>query len=536
MDSNVSQIFPLTEMQKGMLFHSVMEPNSGIYCEQFMFQIDGSLDVDRFERAWQGVVNENDILRISTCFKGVREPVQVVHKEVSHSVSLVDLSDNPDAFLSRLDQLLISDRHRGFRFDQPELIRAALVKRTNDQHILLLTYHHLILDAWSLFLLMKELVEHYDTGGSIAKVSPFYSDYVKSLRSSERVQSDDFWKSYLTGYGSVTHVADAQSNSAVSRNSLETHLEIVHHVSATLSARLLDCSRRTGLTLNTLIQGAWGLTVAGASGDDDVVFGITITHRPHHIASIDKMVGIFINSLPKRIRISRDQTIADYLTAIQSDQANIKRHEQVALPDIQILSDIPGGQPIFQTLLIFENFLKSPAWQQSRDLSIRHFRYVGWTNYPMAIEAMPPADDKPLFFQVKFDTNYFSAKRVQELLINMEGFLEVIAARPDDKVSDLVSVSARAVASTAVRRPTEQSEDIGSAYHSEIADIWKRIIGLEQFDSRLSFFEAGGHSLLLFQLQAELRTQYGVDIELVDLFDSPTVALQAQRVEALLAS
>ncbi len=250
---------------------------------------------------------------------------------------------------------------------------------------------------------MKELVEHYDTGGSIAKVSPFYSDYVKSLRSNERAQSENFWKNYLAGYDSVTPVTEAPGNGSLSRNSLETHLEIVHHVSATLSRRLLDFSRRTGLTLNTLIQGAWGLTVAGASGNDDVVFGITITHRPHHIANIDKMGGIFINSLPKRIRITPGQKITDYLAAIQADQALIKRHEQVALPDIQILSDIPGGEPIFQTLLIFENFLKSPAWQQSRDLSIRHFRYVGWTNYPMAIEAMPPADDKPLFFQVKFD-------------------------------------------------------------------------------------------------------------------------------------
>src|SRR5258706_9001513 len=101
MDANLSRIFPLTEMQKGMLFHSVMEPNSGIYCEQFMFQIDGALDVGRFEQAWQGVVSENDILRVSTRFKGVREPVQVVHKDVAHRVPLVDLSDDTATFLPR---------------------------------------------------------------------------------------------------------------------------------------------------------------------------------------------------------------------------------------------------------------------------------------------------------------------------------------------------------------------------------------------------------------------------------------------------
>ncbi len=118
----------------------------------------------------------------------------------------------------------------------------------------------------------------------------------------------------------------------------------------------------------------------------------------------------------------------------------------------------------------------------------------------------------------------------------MEGFLEVIAGRPEEKLSALVCVCAkRPVTGAPARRHTEQPENAGGTYHSEIADIWKRILGVAQLDSRLSFFEAGGHSLLLFQLQAEIRHRYGVDIELVDLFDSPTVALQAQRVEALLA-
>lgn len=534
MSHEFTQIFPLTEMQKGMLFHSVMEPSSGIYCEQFMFEITGALDLAQLRAAWQSVVNENDILRIATRYSAIREPVQVVYPSVESTVEFIDLSRFPSGEqASQLETWLAEDRAKGFVLQTPRPIRAALFRRAPESHLLLLTYHHLILDAWSLFLLMKELIEQYDTGSSINKVRPFYSEYVRSLRANQNDDSRDFWRHYLSGYNRVTQVSDVVLGGVPSRNSIDTHHEIVRDLPRLLSDQLMALSRQSGLTTNTLIQGAWGLVIAEASKDDDVVFGITITHRPHQIANIDRMVGIFINSLPKRVRLPHDKTLREYLLSIQQDQTQIKEHEHVALPDIQNLSEIDGGKPIFETLLIFENFLKNPSWQQARDFTVKYFRYIGWTNYPLAIEAMPAEGARAMFFQVKFDSNYFSRQRIDHLLDRLAFFLQTIVTDLELPIREVVQLRPRVAGNDAAREPAARVPlTVDADVCRALVKIWSTVLEVAEFDDTRSFFEVGGHSLLLFRLQAEMQVHFGIEIDIVELFDHPTVDQQASLVEA----
>jgi len=281
--------------------------------------------------------------------------------------------------------------------------------------------------------------------------------------------------------------------------------------------------------LNTFAQAAWSLAIADACGEDDVVFGITITHRPHQIENIDKMVGIFINSLPKRLRIDPDMPLKDYLTYVQDDQMRIKHHEHIALPDIQNVSEIPGGQPIFETLMIFENFLKNPSWRQASDFTVDYHRYVGWTNYPLAIEVMPPLDGEPLFFQVKYDTNYFSEERVYALLVSYRGMLRHLMNTDNVVLRDLVTVAPKPVGSAPVAQVEAAAQSISSDDLIEsVACAWRQVLKRDTVTHDQRFFDIGGTSLLLFELQTLLFDQFGVDIEIVDLFDNPTVALQAE--------
>jgi acyl carrier protein len=533
---NIEKIFPLTEMQKGMLFHSVMEPHSGIYCEQFLFAIEGDCDTKRVAEAWQRVVSDNPILRIATRYTAVKEPVQIVFKEVQAEISNVDLSFGKAEvdFENGLKDFLKNDRHRGFNFETPHLIRAALIKKDAGTYIFALTYHHLILDAWSLFLLMKELVEQYDTGSAIGKVRPYYSDYVRALRGKELEESKDFWRSYLAGYNHVTPVADKVLVDGPNRNSLDDHREFVHVLSLSLSNTIAAFSKKSSITQNTLIQAAWAMTLGRAENVRDVVYGITITHRPHTIKNIDKMVGIFINSLPKRVHIKDDLTVIELLGEIQQDQLRMKLHEHVPLPEIQLLSNISRGQPIFESLLIFENFLKSPTWKNAQDFNVRHFRYVGWTNYPMAIEVMPMEDGIPMFFQVKYDANYLTENRIEELMRSLEKNLDRIVQGADALVKDVFptekSSQQRLIRNSS---PVRMEGDFDERIANDLAEIWKSILKKDVVDFHSTFFEVGGHSLLLFELQNRIKQKFNLTIELVDLFDRPTIAMQTLLVREL---
>lgn len=536
MNNGISQVFPLTEMQKGMLFHSVIEPNSGIYCEQFIFEILGEVEIERLRAAWQRVVNDNDILRISTIAKMVREPVQVVHETVEAQFAEFNLTGlAPDEFDRQLSAYLEVDRRNGFDFERPHLIRVTAVRAAPGRLLFMLTYHHLILDAWSLFLLMKELVEQYDTGAAVDKVAPYYADYVRSLRGHSREASNGFWREYLSGYRAVTKIARPASIEPVVRNVATTHRELGYDLDDELTANLVAMAKSTGFTLNSLIQSAWGLAVADASGEQDVVFGITITHRPHEIRDIDRMVGIFINSLPKRVRIDPSMSVRDYIASVQQDQFVIKQHESVPLPDIQKLSEIGGGKPIFETLLIFENFLKHPSWRQAENFTVQYFRYVGWTNYPLAIEAMPPDGKKPLYFQVKYDMNYFAEGDVCPLLDSLRNHLQAITQEPGKALKDILRP--RPQAAHEFVEPAAPLRSSGQAFvdatFEKLSTIWRSVLETNAVDSERTFFELGGHSLLLFQLQTLIFENFAVDIDIVDLFETPTLSGQAAMLRRL---
>jgi hypothetical protein len=537
MKNGISQVFPLTEMQKGMLFHSIMEPNSGIYCEQFIFEILGELNIERLQAAWQRVVNDNDILRISTIAKMVREPVQVVHETVQARFTELNLTDLATGeFEAQLTAYLDVDRRNGFDFDRPHLIRATAIRAAPGRLLFMLTYHHLILDAWSLFLLMKELVEQYDTGAAIDKVAPYYADYVRSLRGHSRDASNEFWREYLSGYRAVTKITRPASLEPVVRNAAAMHREIIYHLDDGLTASLLAVARSKGLTLNSLIQSAWGLVIAEASGERDVVFGITITHRPHDIRDIDRMVGIFINSLPKRVRIDPSMTVHEYIASVQQDQFIIKQHESVALPDIQKLSEIGGGKPIFETLLIFENFLKHPSWKQAENFTVQYFRYLGWTNYPLAIEAMPPDGKNPMYFQVKYDMNYFADGDVRPLLDSLRNHLQALTKEPGKALKDILRPRQRTAYEPG--HPAEpprfsSGQTVVDATFEKLSTIWRSVLNRDVVDSDRTFFELGGHSLLLFQLQTRIFETFGVEIDIVDLFETPTLSGQAAMLRAL---
>ena len=379
---------------RGCCSGCLLDPGAGVYFKQFLYRIDGELDLNAYRRAWQRVVDRHEILRAWIDTRGLAEPVQVVQQHAHLEWTVLDWSgEEPAEQPAMLEAYLNQDRRRGFPLDRAPLMRVTLVRSRPTEFRLIVSYHHLILDAWSLFILLRDSLRIYqgEREGRALDLGPTrsFGDYVAFLEREDSAAARNYWGQRLAGFREAT-VIGGSTRLGLSASPQEMHAGARLNLGRDLTERLTQYGRASRLTLNTLVQGAWGMVVAGMSGRSDVCFGITITHRPVVLTGVD-IVGIFINSLPMRVDVTPGQSISSWLQHVQRTQVAARAHEHYPLPLIQQDTDLPSGQPLFESLLIFENFLRGSAVTGRGGLELRQERYVGWTNYPLAIEAMPRA-------------------------------------------------------------------------------------------------------------------------------------------------
>lgn len=527
----VETAYPLTQMQKGMLFHSLLDPASGVYLEQFLYSVSGDLDADAYHMAWQQVIGRHEILRAWIATRGLDEPMQVVQRTAKLEWTTLDWTDYDHARQNvLLGKHLDDDRRRGFGYGHPPLFRLCLIRLGPAAFKLVMSYHHLILDAWSLFVLLRDSLEIYhaqreDRPPQLEAPGSF-RDYVAFLEHEDATAARDYWRDRLAGLNRPTVIGES-ARLGLSASSRDMHAEGRLDLGEELTARLLSYGRASQLTLNSLVQGAWAMVVAGLSGQEDVCFGITITHRPVGLANVENIVGIFINTLPMRVQVDRSQPIGRWLNKVQLTQVAARSHDHYPLPLIQQRTDLPGGQPLFESLLIFENFPRGSTWTGRGGVQVEQERYIGWTNYPFAIEAMPGDN---LFFQVKYDLAFFSPESVDRILAAFRDVLASIADGGKESVGKIIAhivpsqPTAQAGQSAEAGFPARSSarqETVATAPSTDdeaaLARVWATVLGLDQVDVRVPFLAAGGSSLAGMSL-VNLAQEAGFDIALGDLF------------------
>jgi len=544
----IERLYPLTDMQKGMLFHSLLDPGSGVYCEQFIHTLKGDLDLETYNHAWQAVVDRHEILRVWIALQGMQEPHQVVQREATLEWTVCDWRQESGAQQTLLEDYLREDRRRGFDYTQAPLFRLAVMRMEDRTFKLVMSYHHLILDAWSLFVLLRDSLELYSAQleGRSPQLAPTrsFGDYVALLKKEEQDAARAYWQERLRGFRRPTMVSGVE-RLTLSASDLELHSETRLDLGGELSGALMEYARRRRLTLNSLVQGAWALVLGRLSGQADICFGITITHRPVALEGVENLVGIFINSLPIRIGIAPKLRVDDWLQEIQDTQVAARTHEHYSLPLIQQRSELPSDQPLFETLLIFENFPRGVGWSGRGGIEVRQERYIGWTNYPFAIEAMP---DETLYFQVKYDRAFFSAARVEEVLETFRTILECVASGRNERLVDIVGqaqaqmpVAADGGADTLPMRGTVAEREEGEVSFAEtpeeqaLAGIWRDVLDLSVVDVETRFLALGGNSLAAMRVLA-LSQRDGFEFELTDLFGPDSTIRKLARATSLAAN
>ncbi|MGD2115523.1 MAG: condensation domain-containing protein, partial [Acidobacteriota bacterium] len=370
----VETIYRLTPMQEGLLFHSLSDPEVGLYVEQATCTVEGDLNPALLRRAWERVVAHHPALRASFHWRGVERPVQVVRRGVELPWREEDWRGGdgergPDSeeLESRFEARVEADRRRGFELERPPLLRLTLVRTGERRWRLLWSYHHLLLDGWSLHLVLRQVFAAYEAlaAGREPRLPPArpYEDYVSFLerRDAEphRSRAETFWRGELAGFRAATPLPGDRASGgagagAASRGSLRGRpatASRLRRLDPALSAALEALAGGAEVTVGTLVQAAWALVLARWAGVDDVVFGTVVSGRPTGLRDASAMVGLFINTLPVRVRIDGDERLAPWLRRLQERLVELRDHEQTPLAEVHRWSDVAAGEPLFESLL-----------------------------------------------------------------------------------------------------------------------------------------------------------------------------------------
>lgn len=451
--ANLESIYPLSPLQTGMLYHSLEAPEAGMYFMQGTYPIPGEVDVAAFRAAWQMLVDRHAMFRTRVLWEKREEPLQVVSRQLPVPFEHRDCQAVPPSErAAHLRGILAADRARGFDLAQPPLMRVLLVQYAPADFFFVWSYHHILLDGWSVSVVMREFSQLYT---SLSRREPVelppalpFKNYVQWLKAQPLGEAERYWRGMLDGYANPTPLPGKRSSTA---NAVETVGDFDsrrYWVPADVSASLQALARQHRVTVNVLYQSAWALLLSRHCGLDDVTFGITTSGRDAPIDGIENMVGMFLNSLPLRLRLDREETVLSWWQRVQATLVASRHYEFTPLDQVRKWSSLPPGQPLFESLFVYENYPKSlgpGSGLRPKDAPKpeEEFDSLERTNFPLTLVV---GDGQPAFVRIDFDTQRFDADLVAALYAQLEQILREYA-RPD--------AFKRAVHEIEVRPPAE---------------------------------------------------------------------------------
>ncbi|HEY4746913.1 MAG TPA: amino acid adenylation domain-containing protein, partial [Steroidobacteraceae bacterium] len=437
----VEDIYPLSGLQQGLLFHSLYAPQSAVYVVSVTCRLGGPLDVAAFRRAWQHVVERHAVLRTAFVGHELDRPVQVVRRRVTLPFELHDWRGVPPAEQDqRFAALLAEDRARGFDFATPPLMRLHLMRVAEAEWRLIWNSHHILFDGWSLPVLLDEVLAAYAAfsrgeAPHLAPVRPF-RDYIGWLQRQDMAAAQTWWRDRLAGFTAPTALG-------IDRLAAAAGIRYAEHDAAVPIelAELESFARRHKLTVNTLVQGAWALLLARYADSDEVVFGVTVAGRPAELPEVERTVGLFINTLPLRLEVPPGQTVADWLHAVQARQTELIEHQYSPLSDVQRCSELPPGTALFDSIVAFENYPAemAAAADITRTIRITEVRPVERTNYPLTLQVALGAT---LSLRLMYDADRFAADAIARLVGHFTRLLGGLIADPARPLSTLSPLDA----------------------------------------------------------------------------------------------
>ena len=547
---NVEDIYPLSPMQQTMLAHSIYAPASRVSLEQSCDLLQGTLNLTAFVQAWQQVIQKYATLR--TCFisKVVDEPLQIVRQHIELPLQQFDWRHQSEVEQdTQLKQLLQEDLERGFELEKAPLMRMVLIRKADDAYYFIWSFHHIILDGWSKSIVLNDVFAYYTAYVHDREIPMEYQrpyrDYISWLQAQDMPEAERVWRRALQGFTAPTRLPLARAS--VQKSSGE-HPYKAHQLqcSAATTAALRLQAQKSLVTLNVLIQGTWSLLLSHCSGENDVVFGVTVSGRPQSLVSSGSMVGLFINILPVRIRIRRDISIRAWMQNIQTWQLGMDQFSYCPLMRVQEWSEVPWNHPLFESLLVFENYPSESESSLVSDtlLEAQNVYGMGKTNHALTVVVDPGEE---LSLSITYDCHYFDDHAIEKLADAFHNIMQKIAC---SSATDHVGILLDGIQDDALVQRWDQAIDTGNVADDRCAPsirqpfaaprttlelqltrIWEEILHIHPIGIDDDFFAMGGHSLSALRLATQIRKQSGQGFPISLLAQLSTIRQLAQALQ-----
>ncbi|MHC1548040.1 amino acid adenylation domain-containing protein [Phyllobacterium sp. K27] len=385
---DVQDIYPATPVQQGLIFHSMLQ-GEGVYIYQLRLGLSGDLDRDALRNAWASAIARHDILRTHFEWRHGGEALQVVHRSVPLPYAEHDWSaETAASYEEKLAAWRADDLARGFDLAEAPLMRVNLFARPDGGHDLVWTNHHVLTDGWGTAQLMGEIIQDYGArreGRTADLPAPVpYRDYLAWLR--RQPSPEAWWRAQIERLDEPATLTQSLGR--------PRHPEPgVHHrrtvIDADLAERLRQAAQTHQVTLNTLMQGAWAILLSRYGNRPQVAFGATVSGRPAELPGVERMLGLFINSLPIFVDVPGDASVGPWLRDLQARNTELRAYEHTPLADLQQWTG-RTGDALFDTLVVFENY---PVDQELRKadtgLATTAADTAEKTHYPLTVTVVP---------------------------------------------------------------------------------------------------------------------------------------------------
>ncbi|TDV01425.1 non-ribosomal peptide synthetase [Paraburkholderia caballeronis] len=446
---NVEAICYLTALQEGMLSYGLAGGRDPYYTQK-VFELDGALDERLFWRAWQTVVARHPVLRTDVRWKELDRPVQVVYRDAPLDPVVEDWreSNGPagaETQTERLAREWQAVRDAGYRFDRSADLDARLIRIADSRRWFVWRFHHLQLDGWSFAMVLGDVLRAYDAlvagQAPVFDPAPGFQQYVKWLTTQSA--DDDWWRTHLAGFDAPTALP---SNVGGGSQPGSGFAERGARVPRGRTAALAQFARAHRLTVSTLLQGAWAWVLAAHAGTRDVVFGVTVSGRPAELDGVERIAGLFINTLPCRVTVDGADGLVDWLRSLQQATLEIGRRAHHPLATIRRQTSLSAEQPLFDTALVFENFpvdrfamadssLSIASLAEGRRLTEDGYAHTtGRNHYPVSLIVVPGDE---LEVAVAYDTSRIDHPTAGLLLDQVIDVLGRFVDPAAERVADL---------------------------------------------------------------------------------------------------
>ncbi|HEX2927727.1 MAG TPA: amino acid adenylation domain-containing protein, partial [Ruminiclostridium sp.] len=440
-NDNIKCIYPLTPMQEGMLYHYLADGRSSSYILQTRLRMTGSLNLEKVKESVALLADKYDILRTRFLFKKLSKPWQIVMNERKIESRVIDLSG-----MKQQEREIVSiqqaDIKRGFDLEKDSLLRLTILKKSEEDYVILWSLHHIIIDGWSLSLLYRDFLKYYEalaegktlfdmqeTVRGEQKDIPSYEEYIRWIEKQDKEAGLTYWENLLDGCNEAVGLPPL----GLCEYTKEQVGEEIHVIKKQLSKKIQETCTTMNVTISTLLETVWGILLQKYNRTNDVVFGKVVSGRNADVQGIEQAVGLFINTIPARVRCGANMTAMELIQQMQQQSVESTKFDYCPLVDVQGKSAL--GSNLINTLFVFENYYVDDSLKNGiRGIKLHEDGSREQTNYSISVSAFL---EESLTLKIIYDPNKYTSGEINLLLRRMELLLQQISEQPGKKLGEL---------------------------------------------------------------------------------------------------